>query len=354
MTRLYQRYVGLVYLKNVAIIFLGLVFFYAGVDLITNLKDLPESANLQLLYVSLNALTAINYALPLSIIFGMIVTKFSMIRSNELISMYAVGLSKSQLLQPIFVCAFALSCVYIGLNFTPFVYAYEYRTNLIKNHRIAPISSDLFLKYESSYVYITQLDPIVQSAEEIKIFDVNGTQLRRVIEAKHGVFLNDAWLLSEGKIIYKPDVKSLDDAGLEEEHFDKLSVLQGFKPKIIENAHQGDVALSIGDALDALRFFNAQGVETGGIKAALFTMILFPLFAPLMVVILYYFLPASARFFNLAVLSFIFVMITLSSWGVLFVLSKFAASGVVLPEIGIALPIFLLAGVALWLYSRNR
>ena len=105
--KLYWRYIAFLYFKNVAVIFFGLVIFYTSVDLMVNLNSLPESANLKLIYISLNALTSINYALPLSIIFGMIVTKFSMIRSNELISMYACGVSKTKLLQPLLVATFS-------------------------------------------------------------------------------------------------------------------------------------------------------------------------------------------------------------------------------------------------------
>jgi lipopolysaccharide export system permease protein len=354
MTKLYQRYVGTLYVKNVFIIFMGLVFFYAGVDLITNFKDLPESANLQLLYVSLNALTAVNYALPLSLVFGMIVSKFSMIRSNELICMYAAGISKTQLLKPLFVCAIGLTGVYIALNFTPFVYAYEYRSHLLKNHRIAPISSDLFLKYEGNYVYIATLDPIRQEAQGIRVFEVDGPQLVRAIEAKRGTFVRNEWVLEEVKVIHKPEVQSLEDEGLRIERHERMGALKGFKPKIIENAHQGGIALSVLDALDALRFFSSQGIDTKGVKTALYTMILFPFFAPLMVVILYFFLPASGRFFNLALLSFIFVIVTLGVWGLLFVLSKFSSGGVILPELAIALPILAMAIGALSLFYKNH
>lgn len=354
MTKIYQRYVGWTYFKNVFIIFAGLVLFYAGVDYITNVKDLPESANLQLLYVSLNALTAINYALPLSLVFAMIVSKFAMIRSNELICFYAAGISKKELLLPLFGIAMILSLVYIGLNFTPFAYAYEYRTNLLKNNRLAPISEELFLKYGQSYIYIAKLDPLKQEADGVKIFDVKESQLLRTIEAKRAFFRNDIWELRDGKITTKPQAKSLADSGLKIESFGKMEALEGFKPKIIENTHQGDIALSIVDAWDTMEFFNSQSLDTTTIKSKLYTMILFPLFAPLMVVILYYYLPASGRFFNLAFLSFVFVFITLCVWGVLFVLTKLSQASVILPEFGIALPILLMAFISLWLHHKSK
>ena len=354
MTKLYQRYVGFLYLKNFAIIFLALEFFYVGIDLITNLKDLPSSANLQLLYMLFNGMTAVNYALPLSLVFAMIVTKFAMIRSNELICMYSVWVSKSQLIFPLFVAAILLTAFYIALNMTSFTYAYEYRSNLLKYNRIASISSDLFLKFEGKYVYFKELDPIKQEAKEIKIFSTNGTELQEIIAAKRGIFFDDNWRLFDVTVTQKPTVTLLSDKGLSIAYYKELVTLKGFRPKIIENVHQGKVTLSIPDALDAIGFFATQGVNINGIKANLYTLILFPLFAPIMVVILFYYLPASGRFFNLALLSFGFVFITLSVWGLLFVLGKLASNSVFLPEIGIALPILVLAFIAFFLYRKHR
>ena len=86
--KLFEKYVILNYLKNFLVIFLGLDFFYVGVDLLTNYKNIPSSANLQLLYALFQAMNAINYVLPLSIVFGMIVTYFNMLKTNELICIF--------------------------------------------------------------------------------------------------------------------------------------------------------------------------------------------------------------------------------------------------------------------------
>ncbi len=51
--KLFSKYTGLVYLKYFIIIFMALELFYIGIDTLTNLKDFPKSANLQLIYLSL-------------------------------------------------------------------------------------------------------------------------------------------------------------------------------------------------------------------------------------------------------------------------------------------------------------
>ena len=74
---LFERYIIKNYLKNFFVIFLGLDFFYIGVDLLSNYNNIPESANLQILYVIFQAMNAVNYVLPLSVVFGMIDSFFS-------------------------------------------------------------------------------------------------------------------------------------------------------------------------------------------------------------------------------------------------------------------------------------
>ena len=123
--KLYARYVGWVYIKSFLIVFLALELFYVGIDLLTNLKDLPPSANLQLLYVGLTALSAISYVLPLSLIFALIILHVNMVRSNELISFYALGISKNKLILTPFLIALFVTIFYVGIIFTHFDFGHD-------------------------------------------------------------------------------------------------------------------------------------------------------------------------------------------------------------------------------------
>jgi lipopolysaccharide export system permease protein len=354
MTKLYQRYVISLYIKNFLIIFCALEFFYAGVDFVTNYSSLPDSANLQLLYIFFNLMSAVNYTLPLSIVFAMIVAKFSMIRSNELLCMYSVGVTKNALILPIFFTAIFLVFTYIFLNFTQFAYAYEFRSNLLKYSQIARSSSNLFLKYEGKYVYFGELNPLKQEAVNVKIFDLEENELKEIIKAKRGSFKDNIWVLEGVERISKPVAQSGFNNGLKIEQLDTLSTLEQFRPKIIENAYLGAQSLSIPDALDAIKFFGDQGINVNYAKTNLYFLIFFPFFAPFIVVIFYYYLPLSGRFFNLALMNFAFVFVALVAWGVLFTLGKFAANSVVAPELAILLPIVILGIVAFSLYHKNR
>ncbi|MDR2099320.1 MAG: LptF/LptG family permease [Campylobacteraceae bacterium] len=354
MFKIYQRYVVSLYLKNFFIIFCALEFFYAGVDFITNIPKLPESANLQFLYVLFNIMSALNYTLPLSIIFAMIVSKFSMIRSNELLSMYAAGITKNALILPIFCTALVLTFGYIALNFTSFAYAYEYKSNLLKYNQILSTSSDLFLKYEGKYVYFGELNPLKQEVAKVKIFNMKDNELQEIINAQKGVFVDNVWVLEDVEIVRKTKIDENVSAKIQTIKLPNMTALEKFRPKIIENAHLGQSSLSIPDAIDALIFFGTQGINVDSVKTNLYLILFFPFFAPFMVVIFYYYLPLSGRFFNLALMNFVFVFIALAGWGVLFVLGKFASSGVIAAEISIILPILLLAIFAVVLYRKNR
>ena len=339
---LYARYVGWLYFKYFMILFIALTLFYVGIDILTNLKDMPASANLKLLYFGLTSLTAVNYVLPLALIFALITSKFSMIRSNELVSFYALGIDKNRLIKPPFYIALAITFIYVGLNFTPFAYAYEYGRNIVKLSNLSRTSSDIFLKFEGKFVYVDSLNPISGEAKDMRIFDINGSNLRSATFGESAKFIDDAWLLKNAKIVNLPQNIKLGEKGLDIKTPSELKTLENFKPKTIESASAESSAITIPDAVDYILAFKDEGVGLNSTKTTLYNLAFAPFFAPFMVLIIYYFLPVTGRFFNLALKSFIFTIASLCVWGALFVMMRFARNGVVSPEVGVLLPIILL------------
>ncbi len=354
MSKLYQRYIAFVFLKNFFIVFLSLEFFYVGVDLLSNLKNLPNSANLQLLYVYYNAQVAINYTLPLGIVFAMIISKINMIKSNELISLYASTVSKSKAIFPIFLPSIAITCILVGLNFTSFPYANSFKKNLVKYNTIQTSTNNIFVKYNNKYVYIKKLNPLSKEAFDIKIFNTDNNTLTAITSIQKAYFKNNAWHSKTATIKYIPKVKNLGDEGVKEKETKNTIFLKGFKPKTMNTIHKEKASLNIIDALDALKFLSKQNANINQIKSVLYSLIFSPFFAPFMAVILFFYLPVSGRFFNLALLSFGFVFITISVWGVLFLLNRFAINGVLNPEFAIIAPIFLMGIGAISLYRKNK
>ena len=342
---LYARYVGWLYFKYFAILFIALTLFYVGIDILTNLKDMPASANLKLLYFGLTSLTAVNYVLPLALIFALITSKFSMIRSNELVSFYALGIDKNRLIKPPF---------YIALAITPFAYSYEYARNIVKLSHLSRTSSDIFLKFEGKFIYIDSLSPISGEAKDVRIFDINGSNLRSATFGESAKFTDDAWLLKNAKIVNLPQNIKLGEKGLDIKTPSELKTLENFKPKTIESASAESSAITISDAVDYILAFKDEGIGLNSTKTTLYNLAFAPFFAPFMVLIIYYFLPVTGRFFNLALKSFIFTIASLCVWGALFVMMRFARNGVVSPEIGVLLPIILLGAYAFYLHFKSR
>ena len=351
---LYARYVGWLYFKYFMILFIALTLFYVGIDILTNLKDMPASANLKLLYFGLTSLTAVNYVLPLALIFALITSKFSMIRSNELVSFYALGIDKNRLIKPPFYIALVITFIYVGLNFTPFAYAYEYGRNIVKLSNLSRTSSDIFLKFEGKFVYVDSLNPISGEAKDVRIFDINGSNLRSATFGESAKFIDDAWLLKNAKIVNLPQNIKLGEKGLEIKTPSELKTLENFKPKTIESASAESSAITIPDAVDYILAFKDEGIGLNSTKTTLYNLAFAPFFAPFMVLIIYYFLPVTGRFFNLALKSFIFTIASLCVWGALFVMMRFARNGVVSPEIGVLLPIILLGAYAFYLRFGSR
>ncbi len=349
----YHRYLIFQYLKNFFIILSALEIFYVGIDFLTTYKKLPNSANLQLLYMMFQGMYAINYVLPLSVIFSMVATVSTMIKSNELVSLYAFGISRQSFVKPIFFTALSIIVVYILLTFTKFSYAGEYIENILKFNQTSTTTRDLFLKNGDEYIYFKKLDPIRKEASDIKIFRVRDRDIISIISAKKGYYREKNWILYGVKKIIKPKVDTLDDKGLFSQKFNKMEALKDFRPQIIDNIYKGKVNLSVLDAVDALKFYDAQGLDTSRIKTILFSQLLLPFFAPLLILIFMVKMPTISRYHNLTITSFVLSFVGIIVWGILFLLSKLALSSVLMPEISIVLPISMLSIASLYSYFKE-
>ncbi|EFV4736956.1 LptF/LptG family permease [Campylobacter jejuni] len=350
---IFFRFISGIYLKNFFIIFFSLLGFYCGIDLLLNFKDLPKAANLGLLYVMFLSFSAVPYVLPISLIFALVVSLISMIRANEFVSLYALGLSRNYVILFPFLWALFFCCIYIGLNFTSFAYANDYKRNILKNGTIMNQSGEVFLKFNNNFVYISKINNGQNSAQNIKIFNINDLNLSSFVSAKNAHFEGESWILRDGNITLLPKNYELANDGLKIQDFSELKSLEGFKPKIIEGvASNSDYSIS--DALESFELFKAQNVNTDTLKINLYKFVFTPFFAPFLMLIMYYFFPVIARFFNLAFVTFIAFVVTLMIWGVLFLLTRLSENSVIASEIGIVVPIIILGCLSAYMYYKHR
>jgi lipopolysaccharide export system permease protein len=352
--KIYQKFIAKLYLKNFLLIFIALELFFIGMDLLQNLKSISNSANLQILYTVNQLLYYVNFTLPLSLVFAMLLSLFNILKSNELVSLYALGVSKNSLIKPIFTIASIITLLYIGLNFTPdFVNAYEKAKNIKKYNRPDKTTSQLFLKSKETYAYIDELIPEKKEGKNLKIFLTKEHRLVEILEAKSAVFADNYWKLLNVTSIKIPELNTTaEDKKLIFTNLDSKEVLHGFKPKIIDTLFQKLSKLTIQDAFGAISFLKTEDLNSDKIRSNLYTMLVFPLFAPIAIYGLFFPFPAQRRGTNIALLSTIYIFSILSIWGILFTLAKISANGSVSPEYAILVPIVVLAATALYLSRK--
>ncbi len=350
---LYKKFIGKLFLKNFIILFLALELFFTGIDLMQNFKNLPHSANLQIIYASNIFLNFVNYTLPLSLIFSMLTTIFQLIRSNELVSLYSLGASKKDVITPIFLLSLLITLLYISLNASTFVKANEYADSIKRTGAISDTSKHLFFKSDDDYIYFETLNPLQKEGEDIKIFKTSQTDVTHIIEAKKASFKDDHWILQDVRETNKPNI-NLPGAKLTYKKIPTMIALQGFKPQIIDNLFKGKSRLTIQDSFSAIKLLKEQNLKTDKIRANLYIMIAFPLFAPLAILGLFYPLPAQRRSSNIALLSTLYIFGVLVLWGILFTMAKISTNGALLPELGIIVPLVILFLISAYLIYRHR
>jgi lipopolysaccharide export system permease protein len=329
--------------------------FLVGFDYMENADKLSSSANLIFIYLVYKIFFAIDMLLPLSLVFAMVSTKIFLIRSNALVSFYSLGYSRVDVLKPFVVVSTAVVVLFISLHNVPsFARADEFAKNIRKNAAYLSPTRDLFFTYKDKYVYFSKMLPLQERAEGIRVFSIKENSLKEVIVAKSAVYRDDYWYISEANIITKPDDMEFTSPGIDVENIKGLKILHGFRPKILDQVYEGKVNFTIIDAIDALILLSDQNVNTSSIKGALYKIFVYPFFVPCLVVIIFFFVPISARFLNVSLFSFGAILATLLVWGVLFMFIELSNNKTIPSEIGVVGPTIVLFFIAIRQWRKYR
>lgn len=349
------RYISFHYLKYFSVILIALVMFLVGFDYIENADSLSSSVNLVLIYLVYKAFFAIDMLLPLSLVFAMISTKIFLIRSNALVSLYSLGYSKVDVLKPFVVVSTTIVVIFISLHSLPsFSRADEFSNNIRKNSAYLSPTKDLFFIHKDKYVYFSQMLPLQEKAEGIRVFSIKENSLKEVIVAKEAIYRNDSWHIAQADIITKPDNMSFESLGIKVNHEKGLNILNGFRPKILDQVYEGKVNFTIKDAIDALFLLKDQNINTSSIKGALYKIFIYPFFVPCLVVIIFFFVPISSRFLNISLFSFGAILATLLVWGILFMLIELSNNKTISSEAGVVAPVVILFFIAFRQWRKYR
>ncbi|BBG66486.1 permease YjgP/YjgQ [Hydrogenimonas sp.] len=343
------RYVSWLYIRHFFLIAFALAFFFAGLDYMQNASKL-NGFNIKILYMFYKGSYALSLLFPIALVLSMIVAKMALIRSNALVSFYALGYSKKEVLRPFIFVSFLLTLLYIGLHFTTFVNSELYAKALMQKKHNLTVTRNLFVKYNDSFVYISQLIPSRKEAKDIRIYRMQEGDLVQTIYGKSAKFDGSKWLIADAKIVTKPHVKGLTYEGLKIEYKSGVETLAGFKPKILTSVFEGKRYYTIQDAYDALGLLVSQKLETSKVRSILYYMVVSPFFAMSLVIIFFLSIPPHARSSNLLLVSFVLIGTTLFVWGVIYLLYRISLSGVIVPELGTVTAVALLGAAAIYSY----
>ena len=347
------KYILKKYLINFIIVLISLEIFFVGIDFLQNFKNVPQSANLQLLYVLYNAFFTLTLALPLSIVFGWIITLVVFIRNNEFVAFNAIGATNKKIFLPVINISVFLLSLLIFLQMTPLAYSYDQKKKILDNEYFTNTKSDIFLKYNDYYVYFKKLLPLEKKAEDIHIFRVSGKDVIETIIGEKAYFQNNRWYVVDVKIIEKPKDLNVDNSKLEIRYEKFLHTLDGFKPKILDNVYENKSDFSIFDAVSAVVLLKEQGINTDKIRSILYNQLIVPFFVIPLILLIFAYASLNSRFFNMGKFTSLSVFGTLVIWGIFFILFKFTNGGVVLPEVSILLPMLFWVIISIYFYNKK-
>lgn len=347
------KYILKKYLLNFFIVLISLELFFVGIDFLQNFKNLPNSANLQLLYLLYNSFFTLTLALPLSIVFGWIITIVLFIKSNEFVAFSALGGQRHKIYLPVVISAFILIGTLVSLQLTPLAYSYEQKKKILDDEYFSSTKSDIFLKYNDNYIYFKKLFPLEKKAENIHIYKVDNKDIVQSIVAKDAYFKDNKWYIADAKIITKPKNMNLDNSKLDIKYEKFLNTLEGFKPKILDNVYEAKSHFSIIDAVSALILLSNQGINTEKIRAILYNQLFVPFFVLPILFLVYAYATLNSRFFNMGRFLSMTIFSTLVIWGVFFVLFKFTSGGIIIPELSILLPLFLWFVISYFIFIKK-
>lgn len=350
---LITKYILKKYLLNFFIVLASLEVFFVGIDFLQNVKSLPDSANLQFLYILYVSFFTLTLALPLSLVFAWVITLAIFVKNNELIAFHALGARRPSIYKPVVLISMLFLLVLILLQATPLAYSYDQKSRILDNKYFTSVKKDIFLKYNDNYIYFEKLFPLQKKATGIRIYKTNKKDLLQVITAKKAYFQNDKWYVIDAVIILKPKkIKSI-KSKIIIKHEKFLHTLEGFKPKILDNVYERKSNFSITDAISALVLLKEQGINTNKIRAMLYNQVISSFFIIPVLFLIYIYSVVNSRFFNIGKFTSVSIFSTLIIWGIFFMLFKFTIGGTVSPEITMLLPISIWIIASIILYARK-
>jgi len=341
----YFLYLLKAYGKNLLLMLMAISLTITLIDYLHDSARLSDAGNQLILYLFYTWEYRVSQFYPLAIVFAAVITYMSLVQSNTLVSLYAFGYTRRELLLPFVIPAWLLYGAMLLLQSGEFAYAKERAWSIAHHQQSVRAVDDLFFKYDNSFVYVKALDPIRKILKDVTIFELEGQKVVGAVMLESAHFDGEYWIAKHARIQHKHYTQSGLLKGFQHREVTQYRFLKGYKPKVIELIYEGE-SLSLIDALNTYRVLLMQGLDTAKIKALLYSKTLLPLFSLAVIMILFFKTPYYSRYMNRELVWSLYIGGTLGIWGLLYALSSLSSGGAVSAELAIVFPVLLLLAYA--------
>ncbi len=332
------------YAKIFLTIFVSLILFFVFIDFMLVRQKLPDSANLQFLYLFYKSTEASFLLYPLSLIFAVLGLVFGMLKKNEIVAFMSLGYSFKKLLLPILTFVLLVNILFLGLQFTN-VSSFASKGYAILNGKYFKHTNEhMFFKFNNNVVYIQKLDIFKKVAYGVRVYLFDNKGVLKTYELKQMKFQNNIWYATNvvetyikgGKVFHK--VVAID-------------LLKGFKPDIL-NKLESKSSMSLKMAIEALYLLNKEHIDTNFIKTYIYYTIIPPLSFILLAIILFLNAPIHSRISNQALYGGVGLFSSVILWGMFLIVKKMALSNILSPDIVFFVPFLILLGITIYYFRK--
>jgi len=349
MFQIYFSYIIKIYSKNLLLILLGISFSITLIDYLQHATRIANSGNQLVLYLFYTWQFRLSQFYPLAIVFAGITTYMTLVQSQILVSLLSFGYSKKKLFIPFVLPPLMIYLLLILLQGGEFSYARE-RAWSISHHVPSERKVDnLFFKYNHTFVYVKELDPIKQILKDVTVFELEEKVVQRAVTMAVAKFDGKYWVANHAIMTEKKYSNQGVLEGFKHQKMVEYKLLKGYKPKVIELIYEGE-SLSLLDAIYTYAILEKQGLSTDKIKASFYNKVLLPLFAFAVIAMLFFKAPYYARTMNRELVWVVSLGGTLVIWGMLYALYSLSMGGSISPDIALGIPIVLLVFYTFYLY----
>jgi len=340
----YFRIIFFNYFKNFLMIFISLNMFFIFMDFMINKNKLPDSANLQILYIIYNSLHAAILIYPLSLLLSMLVTVISLVKKNEMIAFMSIGYSLKRLLFPILSFALLIVSFFIFVQSNITTSFQESAAQILEGKYNKSVNHNLFFKFNNNIIFIKELDVLHKTAYDMKIFVMDKNKLQKVYVIKEGKFKNNVWNSKDIQEFYLSNNKFLSKNV-------EINILKGFKPDIL-NKLETKQSMTLKIAFQALFLLKKENINVNFIKTYIYEKIIPPLSFVLLIIIVFLKAPIHSRISNVSLYIAVSLFFAVVLWGMYLLVAKMSKTGIVSPDLLFLTPFIILLGIAIYYFRK--